>query len=113
MERSNRRAWAERVAAWKASGLTCKEFARQAGINPRTLSWWKWRLGSESRRGSGGIARAANATATQLTFVEVDAAPLAGAPIELVLEDGVVVRVPVGFDADTLREVLTVLGRQA
>ncbi len=37
--------WRGHVTAWAASGLTCKDFAAKAGVNPRTLTWWKSRLG--------------------------------------------------------------------
>lgn len=36
--------WQGHVTAWAASGRTCKEYAAKAGINPRTLTWWKSKL---------------------------------------------------------------------
>lgn len=36
--------WRAQVAAWTASGLSCKEYAAKAGVNPRTLTWWKSKL---------------------------------------------------------------------
>src|SRR5260370_39221389 len=48
--RTGREEWAKRVARWKDSGLTAKEFATELGINPRSLVFWKWQLG----KGSGG-----------------------------------------------------------
>jgi hypothetical protein len=36
--------WSAHVAAWASSGRTCKEYAAKAGINPRTLTWWKSKL---------------------------------------------------------------------
>ena len=42
--------WAKRVAAWRASGLTCKEFAERERLPAwRTLRYWAWRLDRESR----------------------------------------------------------------
>ena len=37
--------WRGHLSAWAASGLSCKDYAAKAGINPRTLTWWKSRLG--------------------------------------------------------------------
>ena len=45
------------------------------------------------------------------TFIEVALAPEVTAPVlELVVADGLVVRVPTGFDAATLGRLLEVLG---
>jgi hypothetical protein len=42
--------WAKRVAAWRASGLTCREFAEREQLPAwRTLRYWAWRLDRESR----------------------------------------------------------------
>lgn len=49
--RQGREVWASLVAEWEASGLTRGEFCSEQGINPATLTWWKWRL-SSPRRGS-------------------------------------------------------------
>jgi len=40
--------WEAHVAAWVSSGLTSKKYATQAGVNPRTLMWWKSRLKTAS-----------------------------------------------------------------
>ena len=99
-----REVWRQRVEAWKASGLTAKEYAAKAGVDPGTLAHWKWQFGTEAR------ARAAPAPA----FVEVVAASSVGwdspgrcrEPIELVLVSGVRIRLPPDFEAAALRRVL-------
>ena len=48
--KAGRAVWAKRVERWKESGLTAKEFATEIGVNPRTLSHWKWML-SKGERG--------------------------------------------------------------
>ena len=45
MAKTSREVWAKRVERWEASDLTAKEFAAELGVNPRTLSHWKWMLG--------------------------------------------------------------------
>lgn len=52
--------WSRHVSAWAASGLSCKDYAAKAGVNPRTLTWWKSRLRSAGETGPAAA-----------TFVEV------------------------------------------
>ena len=108
MGRSSRDEWAKRVERWVDSGLTATEFGAEAGINPRTLTFWKWRLGRDRaragrpRRGGGG-------------FVEVVAGgggrleKEAPAALEVVLRDGTVIRIPPHFDSNALKSLLGAL----
>lgn len=43
--------WARILEDAEASELTQSAFARANGINPRTLSWWKWKLRQEPEPG--------------------------------------------------------------
>jgi hypothetical protein len=103
MGRDARATWAKRVERWRASGLSAREFAAELGVNARTLTYWKWKLGSEPHAESSRRAE----------FVEV-VAPACDETVceqlEVVLESGVVVRVPARFDADALRRVVAALG---
>jgi hypothetical protein len=47
--------WRGHVAAWAASGLSCKGYAAKAGINPRTLTWWKSKLGADPPSPAGFV----------------------------------------------------------
>jgi hypothetical protein len=86
-----------------ASGLTVAAFGRRTGIAEKRLRWWRKRLASTPA-----------ARSTTLVPVRVKPAPAAASttatapPLEVVLSD-LVVRVPVGFDAETLARVLDVL----
>lgn len=110
MGRETRAVWARRIGRWHRSGLTAAGFAAREGVNPRTLTFWKWKLG-HARRASdqpgdpGGDGR--------VGFVEVlrAATPAASsAPaVELVLPAGYRIRVAAGFDDATLRALLDVL----
>jgi transposase len=83
-----------------ASGLTIAAFGRRTGIAEKRLRWWRKRL-----------AAAPAARSTTLVPVRIKpASPTAASapPLEVVLGD-VVVRVPTGFDAETLARVLDVL----
>ena len=42
--KENEAMWSERVAAWKASGMSMRAFALRHGWNTRQLGWWKKRL---------------------------------------------------------------------
>jgi hypothetical protein len=119
-----REEWAKRVERWRDSGLTCTEFAAEVGINPRTLTYWKWILGKEARgekreysRSKGRKSRARRATGTGATptaasivagIVEVQTVPR-DARFELELGAGRRLRVPASFDAAELRRLLEVL----
>jgi hypothetical protein len=116
-----REEWAKRVERWRESGLTSAEFAAELGINPRTLTYWKWVLGKEargekrewpSRKSAGRARRAATRDAESKTalaeLVEVHAASR-DARFELELGAGRCIRVPASFDATELRRLLDVL----
>jgi hypothetical protein len=102
-----REKWRAHVRRWKESGLTRDQFAALAGLNGGTLAYWQWRLHKE------GASKRAPKKSAPPKFIELT--PMAGwSPetperIELVLTDGVVVRVPASFDDETLRRVLGVL----
>src|SRR5258706_15736009 len=106
MGRDARATWAKRVERWSESGLPAAEFAAEIGVNARTLTYWKWKLGRPEQRRA----------APKPEFVEVvpatssstsDVAPPDS--LEVVLGGGVVIRVPARFDADALRRVVVAL----
>ena len=45
MARASREIWAKRVERWKDSGLSAKEFAAELDVSPKSLMFWKWKLG--------------------------------------------------------------------
>ncbi|MGD8863740.1 MAG: hypothetical protein PVI30_27235, partial [Myxococcales bacterium] len=84
--------------------------------NASTLSYWKWRLGAEQRGGgagpsatpvpkSGASRRRPKSRSKKPTFVEVAAPTAAAEPLDLIMPGELRVRVPVGFDEDTLAAV--------
>ena len=114
MRRESRATWARRVRRWARSGVTAERFARQEGVNPGTLSFWRWKLGQEAP-GGRGRAPAKRTTVSPIDFVElvpVRPARPAGEPaaaLELVLTAGYRVRLGAGFDRETLTQLLDVL----
>ena len=118
MKREGREVWEQRVRRLAESGLTAREFAAELGVNVHTLNAWKWKLGS----GGDGVGAPAESSRSRpesaARFIEVvpsrsmrspgdaEAAP---EPFELVLRDGVRVRVPARFDAQALRALVAAL----
>ena len=108
-----REVWEPRVRRLEESDLTVAEFAAELGVNPNTLSYWKWRLGKEARDGRKRSA----ASQTKPRFVEVkppEPSPVSAPErIEIVLEGGMLVRVPAAFEPETLRRVISALAETA
>lgn len=114
---ATREEWAKRAQRWNDSDLTASELAAEQGINARTLSYWKCKLGKEAL---GGEPKHENATARSLTpsttFVEVTPPASvwaeASSSIEVV-DERYVVRVSDALDPSTLARVLTAIEEAA
>ena len=101
MARETREVWARRVRRLQKSGLTASEFAAREGVNAKTLSYWKWKLGTE---------RAAEPGTKRASFVEVvpeDGGAVASSAREVVVERE---RIRVVCDSATARDLLAALG---
>ena len=114
MARETRAVWAGRIARWQRSGLTAERFAGREGINPRTLTFWKWKLGRLATDGPASDRPRAAREEGMVGFVEVlraAAAPASPVPaFEVVVRpDGYRIGVALGFDGATLRALLDVL----
>ena len=120
MARSSREEWLEHAREWKASGLECKEFAKKAGVNGRSLSWWTWKLRSEGerieaaprKRRRARVGRGEKTSTVQgpngIDLVEVGSVTLGGEKVELEVA-GVTIRLPEDFTGEALSKVLDVL----
>jgi len=98
MTRGTRKQWEQRVARWRRSGQTAREFAAGEGLQPGTLRWWSSALKREAPRGQ---------------FIEVAGPSAAPAPatstIEVLIRDQVRLRVCGEFDPALLRRVVAAL----
>src|SRR5271166_4626389 len=109
--------WLEHVQRWQSSRLSVRAYCDRFGLSQASFHSWKRTL---LQRGllqctRPNAARAPRVKACQTPrFVPVALAGLDAAAdrIELVLPDGCTVRVPAGFDAQCLRQVLAVLREQ-
>ena len=114
MARESREVWTKRVERWRESGLSANEFAAELGVNAATLAQWKYRLAAEARAAMPSEVTLAPAA---LSFVEVnaEAEPVAAersaaqSTFDVVLLNGITVRVPSQFDAAALRRVVDVM----
>ena len=121
--------WEEVVRRWKEGGRSVREFCRAEGLRESAFYFWRRKLG---RRGQpvGGVSplpseafsatpgsragkRRASSQRDVVSFLPVhvveDAGAEAARDVEIVLEGGCSVRVPAGFDRQTLVDVLAVL----
>jgi transposase-like protein len=84
------------LAELEASGLSLREFAEREGLDRQRLYRWRAQIG----------------VAAEPTFIEI-ARPSSGAVIEVVLRSGHMLRVPAGFEAETVRRLVAILGDEA
>jgi hypothetical protein len=90
--------WRDMLLLWQASGQTIRAFCHTKRLSEPSFYAWRRRIIAQRER-------------QQPAFVPVRVTPIptTSIPLELVLTSGRVVRVPPGFDADTLRQLITVL----
>jgi hypothetical protein len=120
MNRTDQRTlWKQRIGDWQRSGLSAPTYAAKHGLRVGALYRWKQRL---SRYAEASAPRFVELTVHRPTGVAVVEPALSarmlslGAPeqkpLEVVLGDGLRVRVPDGFSSETLRRVVDTLERR-
>ena len=89
--------WRTRISAQERSGIPVKQFCKQQGLSEQSFYYWRKRL----------------QTTASMRFALVEAEPRRGtaehAALELLLTTGERLRISVGVDAATLRQVLEAL----
>jgi len=91
--------WRPHVEAWESSGLSLRAYALREGIGVGNLSSWKRQL------------RPAREARTSFVPVVVDPGPTRRADgLELVVGNGMVLRIPADFDEATLARVIRAVG---
>lgn len=99
--------WRQMVARQRRSDLTIRAFCEHAGLSQPSFYQWRGELARRDRAQHDQTPPSARAA-----FVPVHLVPDV-AVIEIVLGQGVVVRVPAGADDKTLRQVLAALATSA
>lgn len=88
------------LAELDASGLEVVDFCRRHGIDHQRIGYWQRRLGGGA--GTNGLLVPVRVVGSSPGIDEE--------PIEIVVRGGRTIRVRSGFDEETLRQVLEVLG---
>jgi transposase-like protein len=91
--------WRRWIAQWRTSGLCVRDFCARHGLASHNFYAWRRRLQQ----------RDADTPAVVAVQVVADAPPVHASALELVLANGRFVRVAPGFDAATLRQLVTAL----
>lgn len=111
--------WAKRIAEWRASGLTAREFCETREFAASGLYWWSSHLGRSSRSDSDAPVRLARVVRRRSSAaLEARAAPkpaeiASGVPSLMIELAGARVFVGAGVQRATLDVVLDALRERA
>lgn len=106
MEETTEEKWRRRVAEFKASGLTAREYARRNGFHETTLSQWGRTLAAKAAPPSPTMSLARVRRGSEPS-VRVESERT----VEVMIRRAVV-RVRPGFDASLLRQVIVALSEE-
>ncbi len=111
--------WRRVLKQQRESGLSVRAFCHRRGLNDSSLFRWRRELGRRDRAantaGPNPAAEPSTGPPIPPVFLPVRVVELCGEiprptmPIEIVLPEGPIVRVPVGFDPRSLSDVLAAL----
>jgi transposase-like protein len=115
-DRAKERFWRRMLCQWRRSGQSVRAFCAQHGLAEPSFYTWRRTLTQRDQvrrqaRGPGRQAlpaQQADSASDQPVFVPVRLLAPAAA-LEVLLSSGRLLRVPTGFDAATLRQLLAVL----
>jgi hypothetical protein len=88
------------LGAWKKSGLSIERFARNRGLVPQRLYWWKKKL---------GVDRALALLPVRVTEARIEARR--GEPVTVLLRSGHMIKVGRDFDESAFARVVALLER--
>jgi hypothetical protein len=112
------RFWRKLMALWRRSQpMTVRDFCAEHGVSEPSFYGWRRTLAQRVPKVVSSSARRSRRQADeQAKFVPLRIVPPGGAPIgtgsadlQVVLGSGRIIRVPPGFDAATLRQLLVIL----
>jgi hypothetical protein len=106
--------WRHLLQQWQRSDLSVRAFCGERGIAEPSFYAWRRIIAQRDARTEDGVPRPSAPPADDTPrFLPLQIVPTtAGAPLELVLASGRIVRVPAGFDATALRQLLALLEEQ-
>ncbi len=92
------------ISAWRKSGMSIEQFARERGLVPQRIYWWRKKL--------EGAAKPASKPAG-MALLPVQVTPPSrqarGEPVAVFLRTGHIVKVGRGFDEEAFARVVAVL----
>jgi hypothetical protein len=106
---AHRGQWSEHEArgvltAWRRSGQSLERFAKERGLVPQRIRWWKNKLEGKA------LAMAGSQSLALLPVQVTQAAqPKRGEPVAVYLRTGHVVKVGRGFDEEAFARVVALL----
>jgi hypothetical protein len=93
------------LSAWRKSGLTLERFARDRGLTPQRVRWWKAKLEGKTT----ALVRSESSLALLPVQVTESAPSKRGEPVAVYLRSGHIVKVGRGFDEEAFARVVAVL----
>src|SRR3954452_14884200 len=93
--------WRVQLQAWHASGLGARAFAAREGVNVGSLWAWQRKLGAELK--AAAVPKMVPVVVTGV--VKAEKAP-PSEMLELVLKNGLAIRVPSRFDEAALKRLI-------
>jgi hypothetical protein len=106
---AHRGQWSEHEArgvlsAWRKSGQSLERFAKERGIVPQRIRWWRAKLEGKS------TALVRSSSLALLPVQVTESAPAKrGEPVAVYLRSGHIVKVGRGFDEEAFARVVAVL----
>ena len=91
------------LEAWRKSGMLLERYARQRGLVPQRLRWWRDRLETVDAR------RALLAAPAVLPVRVTGDSPRRGEPVTVLLRTGHMLKVSHGFDEEAFARVVALL----
>ena len=91
------------LEAWQKSGLSLERFAKERGIVPQRLRWWKWKLAEAD------AALATTDVPAVLPVRVVAEGARRGEPVTVLLRTGHMLKVSHGFDEAAFARVVALL----
>ena len=106
------RFWRDAILRWQRSGQTIRAYCDNHGLSEGSFHAWRRTIAERERQAAGVPVVDGAGDLPAFVPLRVTGTPAASSsisPLELVLGQGRVIRVPPGFDANTLRNLLVVL----
>jgi hypothetical protein len=107
---AHRGQWSEHEArsiliAWRKSGMSIERFAKERGLVPQRIRWWKAKLEGKNT----ALVRSESSLAFLPVQVTESAPTKRGEPVAVYLRTGHIVKVGRGFDEEAFARVVALL----